>query len=183
MKKSVLLALLIAASVSMVAQSRASLMKTALMNATAPDTFLLRDSVMCYFSGDADSDSIFFGDLVRGKFITNEDVTYMKQQLTKNDHSVWTKDSIAGAVVLQSSMLPSSALSAKKATKAWKGYFAQHNKGFYEVGKPLFSRDGSAAIVYTAFQCGAQCGNGGATLFQWKSDKWVAVKNVYSWRK
>lgn len=170
-------------SVTAFSQSRASLLKTAVLNANASDTFLLRDSVMCYFSGDPDSDSIFFGDMVRGKFITNDDVAYMKQQLSKNEHSVWTKDSIAGAVVLQSSTLPSSALSAKKATKAWKGYFEKHKNGFFEVGKPLFSRDGQTAIVYTAFQCGAKCGNGGATLFQWKNGKWVAAKNIYSWRK
>lgn len=165
------------------AQSRASLLKTVVLNANASDTFLLRDSVLCYFSGDPDSDSIFFGDMVRGKFITNDDVAFMEQQLGKNNHSVWTKDSIAGAIVLQSSVLPSSALSAKKATKAWKGYFEKHKNGFYEVGKPLFSRDGKTAIVYTAFQCGAKCGNGGATLFQWKNDKWIAAKNIYSWRK
>lgn len=165
------------------AQSRASLLKTAVLNANASDTFLLRDSVLCYFSGDPDSDSIFFGDMVRGKFITNDDVAFMKQQLAKNDHAVWTKDSIAGAVVLPSSALPSSALSAKKATKAWKAYFEKHKSGFYEVGKPLFSRDGKTAIVYTAFQCGVKCGNGGATLFQYKNGNWVAVKNIYSWRK
>lgn len=153
------------------------------MNATAPDTFMLRDSVLCYFTGDVDSDSLFFNDLVRGKYITNDDVSFMKSQLMKNNHNVWTKDSIAGAVILQSTGLPPSALSAKKATKAWKGYFAMHKTGFYEVSKPLMSRDGKTAIVYTAFQCGVTCGNGGATLFQWKTDKWVAVKNIYSWRK
>lgn len=165
------------------AQSRTALMKVALLNATAPDTFLLRDSVFCYLSGDVDSDSMFLSDMVRGKFITNDDVIFMKQQLAKNDHAVWTKDSISGAVVLQSSTLPSSALSAKKATKAWKAYFEKHRNGFYEAGKPLFSRDGKTAIVYTAFQCGANCGNGGATLFQYKNGNWVAVKNIYSWRK
>ncbi len=165
------------------AQSRASLMKTALLNASAQDTFLLRDSVLCYLSGDMEGDSAFLYDMVRGKFITADDMNYMRQQLTKNTHTVWTKDSIANAVVLQSPALPASALSAKKAAKAWKGYFATHSNGFYEAGKPLMSRDGITAIVYTAFQCGAKCGNGGATLFQWKNGKWVATKNIYSWRK
>ena len=158
-------------------------MKTALQNATAPDTFLLRDSVMCYLSGDVDSDSSFLYDLVRGKYISADDMNYMRQQLGADKHTVWTKDSIAGSVILQSPALPASAMSAKKATKAWKAYFKVHQKGFYEVGKPLMSRDGKSAVVYTAFQCGVQCGNGGATLFQWKDDKWVAVKNIYSWRK
>jgi hypothetical protein len=183
MKKFTIIFLLAILSVPAFAQSRSSLMKTALLNATAPDTFLLRDSVMCYFSGDPDSDSIFFGDMVRGSFITNDDVAYMKNQLAKNNHSVWTKDSIAGAVILASATLPSSALSAKKATKAWKGYFALHKNGFFEAGKPLMSKDGNTAIIYTAFQCGANCGNGGATLFQFKNGKWVSVKNIYSWRK
>lgn len=166
-----------------VGQNRSLLLKTALLNATAPDTFMLRDSVLCYFSGDADSDSSFFNDMVRGKFITADDVSYMKQQLNNNEHRVWTKDSIAGAIVLTSASLPSSALSAKKATKAWKAYFKTHNQGYFEAGKPLFSRDGNTAIVYTAFQCGANCGNGGATLFQFKNGKWISTKNIYSWRK
>jgi hypothetical protein len=110
-------------------------------------------------------------------------MTFMRQQLAKDYHAVWTKDSIANAVVLQSTTLPASALSAKKAAKAWTAYFKLHNQGFYEAGKPLMSRDGMSAVVYTAFQCGAKCGNGGATLFQWKNGKWVAVKNIYSWRK
>ena len=184
MKKFVLLLLFISLfSIESFAQSRSALMKTALQNATAPDTFLLRDSVMCYLSGDADGDSSFLNDLVRGKFITADDMNYMRKQLMINNHAVWTKDSISGGVVLQSSTLPQSALSAKKAAKAWSAYFELHKTGYYEVGKPLMSKDGMSAVVYTAFQCGAKCGNGGATLFQWKNDKWVAVKNVYSWRK
>lgn len=184
MKKFSILIIIIASFASQAySQSRASLMKTALLNATAPDTFLLRDSVMCYLSGDVDGDSSFLNDLVRGNFITAADMDYMRQQLNKNDHTVWSKDSIAGAVVLASATLPNSALSAKKATKAWTTYFKTQKHGFYEVGKPLMSKDGMSAIVYTAFQCGAKCGNGGATLFQWKNGKWVAVKNVYSWRK
>jgi hypothetical protein len=183
MKKIVLAALLSLVSFAVFGQSRAQLLKTAILNANASDTFLLRDSVLCYFSGDIDSDSIFFGDMVRGKFISEDDVLFMKQQLSKNDHTLWSKDSIANAIVLPSSTLPSSALSAKKAAKAWKAYFKLHSNGFFEVGKPLFSRDGSTAIVYTAFQCGANCGNGGATLFQFKNGKWVSAKNIYSWRK
>lgn len=183
MKKMILLALLAFLSFNGFAQSRSSLLKTALLNATAPDTFMLRDSVLCYLSGDADSDSSFFNDMVRGKFITVDDVAFMKQQLNKNEHQVWTKDSIAGAVILSSSALPSSALSAKKAAKAWKAYFKLHKNGFFEAGKPLFSKDGNTAIMYTAFQCGANCGNGGATLFQFKNGKWVSAKNIYSWRK
>lgn len=183
MKKLTLVVALILFSLCSFAQSRTLLLKTALLNANASDTFLLRDSVLCYLAGDADSDSIFFGDMVRGKFISTDDVTFMKQQLMKNDHTLWTKDSIANAVVLTSSTLPSSALSAKKASKAWKSYFKLHKGGFFEAGKPLFSKDGNTAIMYTAFQCGANCGNGGATLFQFKNGKWVSVKNIYSWRK
>src|SRR5690349_10223858 len=128
-------------AVSASAQSRSSLMKTALLNATAPDTFLLRDSVLCYLSGDAEGDSSFLQDLVSTKFISADDMNFMRAQLMKNDHSLWSKDSIAGAVVLQSSTLPASALSAKKATKAWKTYFTKQKHGFYEVGKPLMSKD------------------------------------------
>lgn len=183
MKKIVLAAVLSVFSFAVFGQSRAQLLKTAILNANASDTFMLRDSVLCYLSGDADSDSSFFNDMVRGKFITADDVTFMKQQLDKNEHQVWTKDSIAGAVILSSSTLPSSALSAKKAAKAWKAYFKLHKIGFFEAGKPLFSKDGNTAIMYTAFQCGANCGNGGATLFQFKKGKWVSAKNIYSWRK
>lgn len=184
MKKISILILVIAFfAIKGYSQSRPSLLKTALLNATAPDTFLLRDSVLCYLSGDVDGDSSFLNDLVRNKFISSDDMQFMRQQLAKNNHTVWTKDSIANAVVLPSSTLPASALSAKKATKAWTAYFKLHNQGYYEVAKPLMTRDGKSAIVYTSFQCGAKCGNGGATLFQWKNEKWVAVKNIYSWRK
>ncbi len=184
MKKiSILITIIAAFAIQGYSQSRTTLLKTALQNATAPDTFLLRDSVMCYLSGDADGDSSFLNDLVRGNFITSGDMAYMRQQLNKNEHALWSKDSIAGAVVLASAILPNSALSAKKAKKAWTAYFKKQNHGFFEVSKPLMSKDGMSAIVYTAFQCGAMCGNGGATLFQWKNGKWVAVKNVYSWRK
>jgi hypothetical protein len=178
-----LFAVVLCISITSFAQSRSALMKTALQNATAPDTFLLRDSVLCYLSGDADGDSAFLNDLVREKFITPDDMIYMRGQLMKNEHTVWSTDSIGGAVVLQSATLPASALSAKKAAKAWTAYFKLHKQGYYEVGKPLVSKDGMSAVVYTAFQCGANCGNGGATLFQWKNGKWVAVKNIYSWRK
>lgn len=178
-----LFAFVLSCSINISAQSRTSLMKTALQNATAPDTFLLRDSVLCYLSGDAEGDSTFLYDLVYNKFITKDDMNFMRQQLMKNDHQLWSKDSVAGAVVLKSSTLPASALSAKKAAKAWTAYFKLHKNGYYEVAKPLMSRDGKSAVVYTSFQCGAKCGNGGATLFQWKNDKWVAAKNMYSWRK
>lgn len=183
MKRFLTLLVFISCTLGAAAQSRSSLLKTAIHNATAPDTFLLRDSVMCYLSGDVDGDSMMLSDLVREKFITTDDVTFMRKQLATNRHAVWSKDSIAGAVVLPSSTLPASALSAKKAAKAWKAYFAKRSNGFYEIGKPLLSKDGMSAVIYTAFQCGARCGNGGATLFQWKNDRWVAAKNIYSWRK
>ncbi len=165
------------------AQGRAELFRAAVSNASASDTFMLRDSVLCYFTGDADSDSSFLYDLVREKFITNDDVVFMRSQLKNDQKTMWAKDSIAGAVIVPSAQCPSNALSAKKAAKAWKSYFKSHQKGFYEVGKPLFSKDGNSAVIYTSFQCGAKCGNGGATLFQKKNGKWVAVKHIYSWRK
>jgi hypothetical protein len=165
------------------AQGRAELFRAAVSNASASDTFMLRDSVLCYFTGDADSDSSFLYDLVREKFITNDDVVFMRSQLKNDQKTLWSKDSIAGAVIVSSAQCPSNALSAKKAAKAWKSYFKSHQKGFYEVGKPLFSKDGNSAVIYTSFQCGAKCGNGGATLFQKKNGKWVAVKHIYSWRK
>jgi hypothetical protein len=165
------------------AQSRSDLFRAAVSNASASDTFMLRDSVLCYFTGDADSDSSFLYDLVREKFITNDDVAFMRSQLKNDSKSLWSKDSVAGAGIVPSVQCPSNALSAKKAAKAWKSYFKSHQKGYYELGKPLMSKDGNSAVIYTAFQCGAKCGNGGATLFQKKSGKWVAVKHIYSWRK
>jgi hypothetical protein len=164
-------------------QTSKDLLKTALINSTAPDTFLLRDSALCMISGDFDTDSIILNDLNKKGIITTADVAYMKKQLSSSAKFVWNGDSIRNATVVNSKVTPSKGLSSKKAAKAWGKYFGVHKKGYYEVSKPIYSTDGNMAIVYVAFHCGVQCGNGGATLYKKENGVWKPVRNLNSWTK
>lgn len=183
MKKTFLVFILACLSLTIFAQDKSSLLKSALINSTAPDTFLLKDSVLCQISGDADTDSLILADLVRNKYIEQSDADYMKAQMKNFKSHVWTNDSIKNARVIPAAVLPAKGLKPKKATKAWGAYFKNHKSGYYEVSTPLYSRDGKYAVVYVAFQCGANCGNGGATLFKYENGQWKPVKNLNSWRK
>ncbi|HLG04159.1 MAG TPA: hypothetical protein VI731_11230 [Bacteroidia bacterium] len=165
------------------AQDRASLLRTALTNVNAKDTFLLRDSVLAHISYDAEGDTLALADLVRRKFITQADADHMLLQIRHHKPHMWTMDSIPHAVIVPSKITPAAALSPKKSGKAWSTYFKLYKSGYYEVSLPVFSLDGTYAIVYTTFQCGANCGNGGATLYHWENKAWKPVKNVFSWEK
>ncbi|CAN5358176.1 hypothetical protein BH09BAC5_BH09BAC5_02180 [soil metagenome] len=183
MKKALLfLAITIAISVS--AQTRQSLLSAALKNSNAGDSsFLVRDSVLAHFYYDAESDSMILADLKREKYITSEDAVYMTAQLNGYKPHLWTKDSITNAKVIASAKTPPAALSYKKSVKAWSNYFKLYKNGYYDVSEPVFSKDGNLAIVYVSFQCGAQCGNGGATLYKFENGNWKPVKNLFSWSK
>lgn len=171
-------------AISASAQDRSSLLKAALINSNAGDsTFLLRDSVLAHLYYDAESDSLLLSDLKNQPGLNAADIEYMRMQLKNYKPHTWTSDSIRGAIVLSSASVPSQALNPKKAKKAWTSYFSNHKSGYYEVSEPVFSEDGSYAIVYVALQCGAGCGNGGATLYHWEKGQWKPVKNLFSWSK
>jgi hypothetical protein len=183
MKKLFVFAVLLI-SISVSAQSRQSLLAAALKNSNASDSsFLMRDSVLAHLYYDAESDSMILADLKSQRFITAEDVIYMRAQLNAYKPHCWTSDSIPHAQIVPSAKTPKSALNLKKSTKAWTDYFGLYKSGYYEVSEPVFSKDGSMAIVYVSFQCGAMCGNGGATLYKFEKGNWKPVKNLFSWEK
>jgi hypothetical protein len=163
------------------AQDTRSLLLAAVKSSNAADTFLLRDSILQHFYSDWESDSILIAGLKSESYLTPADIDFMLQQARSNKKQTWTKDSIAGAVVLPSKGLPTS-FNAKKAAKQWTKYFSKHKGGYYEVSKPVFSKDGKTAIVYVGFRCGSKCGNGGAALYRWENGQWKLEKNLFSWR-
>ena len=171
-------------SISISAQSRQALLATALKNSNASDSsFLMRDSVIAHFYYDAESDSMELADLKSQKLITQADVVYMTAQLNAYKPHLWTSDSIPHSKIIPSSKTPSATVSFKKSTKAWTDYFGLYKSGYYEVSEPIFTKDGNMAIVYVSFQCGAMCGNGGATLYKFEKGAWKPVKNLFSWEK
>lgn len=173
----------LALNLALHSQTSKELLKTALSNSTAPDTCLLRDSALCMISGDLDTDSIILHDLNKKGIITTADVAFMNKQLSSGAKFVWNGDSVTNAIIVNSKLTPDKGLSSKKATKAWGKYFGVHNKGYYEVSKPIYSSDGNMAIVYVAFHCGVQCGNGGATLYKKVNGVWKPIRNLNSWTK
>jgi hypothetical protein len=122
-------------------------------------------------------------DLKRQNFITQEDLMFMTAQLKAYKPHTWTADSVPHAQIVPTSQTPPPAASFKKSVKAWSAYFETHKSGYYEVSDPVFTKDGSMAIVYVSFQCGANCGNGGATLYKFEKGAWKPVKNLSSWEK
>ncbi|MEO5645366.1 MAG: hypothetical protein ABIQ40_06820 [Bacteroidia bacterium] len=182
--KKLLILLFAIGSFTVAAQSRQSLLSAALQNSNASDTFfLMRDSVLAHIYYDAESDSMMLADLKREKLITQEDLVYMTAQLNAYKPHTWTADSIPNAQIVPSSKTPHSAISFKKSVKAWSSYFKTYRAGYYDVSQPIFSKDGTLAIVYVSFQCGASCGNGGATLYKFEKGAWKPVKNLFSWEK
>ncbi len=183
MKKLFIFALILI-SIGATAQSRQSLLSAALKNSNASDSsFLMRDSVLAHFYYDAESDSMELADLKFQKLISVADVGYMTAQLKTYKPHLWTKDSIPHAQIVPSGKTPPAALSFKKSVKAWTDYFGLYKSGYYEVSEPIFTKDGNMAIVYVGFQCGAMCGNGGATLYKFVKGEWKPVKNLFSWEK
>jgi hypothetical protein len=171
-------------AITVSAQTRESLLSAALKNSNASDSvFLMRDSVLAHFYYDAESDSMQLADLKRQKLITQEDLVYMTAQLKNFKPHTWTADSIPHAQIVPSAKTPPAAVSFKKAVKAWTAYFNSYKSGYYDVSEPIFSKDGNLAIVYVSFQCGANCGNGGATLYKFENGAWKPVKNLFSWEK
>jgi hypothetical protein len=169
--------------ISLSAQNRQALLKAAAIHANAKDTFLLRDSCLTHIYYDFESDSMLVAGLNGQYGLTQADVDYMLLQLKNTKPHTWSADSISGAVIVPASVVPAHAIKPKKAAKAWAAYFKKYNGGYYEISAPIFSKDGTYAIVYTGLQCGSNCGNGGATLFHWENGQWKPVKNLYAFEK
>ncbi|MSP68913.1 MAG: hypothetical protein EXR20_01430 [Bacteroidetes bacterium] len=182
--KKITLFIFIIVSVASSAQGRLSLVSAALKNSNANDSsFVLRDTVLQHFYYDIESDSLLLSDLKRSKLITAADVSYMTSQLVSYRPHCWQLDSIPHARLVSSLKLPSASLSLKKSIKAWENYFLLNKSGFFELSEPVFSVDHKTAIVYVAFQCGANCGNGGAAVYKFEKEQWVPIKNLWSWNK
>lgn len=182
--KKIFLFLIILISFSASAQTRQSLLSAALKNSNASDSaFLMRDTVLAHLYYDAESDSMLLADLKSQKLISQADVVYMSAQLKGYKPHCWTADSIPHSQIVPSSKTPQAATSFKKSVKAWTDYFGLYKSGYYEVSEPIFTKDGNMAIVYVSFQCGAMCGNGGATLYRFEKGAWKPVKNLFSWEK
>ncbi len=182
--KKLLLFIFAISSFTVFAQTRQSLLAAALKHSNASDTsFLLRDSVLPHIYYDAESDSTMLAELKSQKWISQEDVIYMTAQLKGYNPHLWTADSIPNAKIVSSAKTPPAAISYKKSVKAWRSYFKYYKSGYFDVSQPVFSKDGTMAIVYVSFQCGARCGNGGATLYKFEKGAWKPVKNLFSWEK
>ncbi len=182
--KRVFLLTLILLSLTATAQDRKSLLQAAMRNSNASDSlFLLRDSALAHLYYDAESDSMLLAGLKSETYLTPADIEYMRAQLKNYKPHTWTADSIPGARIIATSAVPSAALKPKKSVKAWSKYFQTNRTGYYEVSAPVFSKDGKTAIVYVGFQCGASCGNGGATVYRFENGQWKPVKNLFSWEK
>ena len=171
-------------SVTSFSQDRKSLLAAALKNSNASDSsFIMRDSVLGHLYYDSESDSMLLADLKSQKYITQADVDYMRAQLNNYKPHLWTADSVQHATIIPTAKTPAMGLSVKKSVKAWSEYFEIYKSGYYEVSEPVFSKDGTMAIVYVSFQCGSNCGNGGATLYKYDKGMWKPVKNCFSWDK
>jgi hypothetical protein len=182
--KKIFLLFALAISITSFSQDRKALLSAALKNSNASDsTFNMRDSVLGHLYYDAESDSMLLADLKSQKYISQADVDFMRAQLKNYKPHVWSSDSIPHSTVVPTAKTPSTALSFKKSVKAWSEYFEAYKSGYFEVSEPIFSKDGTMAVVYVSFQCGANCGNGGATLYKFEKGQWKPVKNCFSWQK
>ncbi len=182
--KRIFILLFLSSTVFASAQSRKALLSAALKNSNASDTsFVLRDSVVSHLYYDAESDSMLIADLKAQKVITPADADYMRAQLKNLKPHLWSADSIPHSNIVPSSKTPAAGLSFKKSVKAWGDYFQFYKTGYYEVSEPVFSKDGNLAIVYVSFQCGSNCGNGGASVYKYDNGQWKPIKNCFSWQK
>ena len=182
--KKVFLLIALSISITSFSQDRKALLSAALKNSNASDSaFILRDSVLSHLYYDAESDSMLLADLKSQKLITADDVTYMSAELKNIKAHTWSADSISHATIIPSSQTVAAGMSFKKSTKAWTNYFKIYKSGYYEVSEPIFTKDEMMAVVYVSFQCGSNCGNGGATLYKYEKGVWKPVKNCFSWVK
>ncbi|MFN8712247.1 MAG: hypothetical protein ACK5Z2_05285 [Bacteroidota bacterium] len=159
------------------------LYKAAIQNAGANEKSLVNPRIVPFLHDDYEGDSLLIDGLKNEKYLSAEDITYMHMQLKNNRAGIWTEDSLGDLKLLPAGEAPAVGLSPKKSTKAWTNYFKKHDVGFYEISRPVLSKDGMTAVLCVNFQCGVYCGNGGAYVFRLQDGVWKAVKNLYSWKK
>lgn len=167
-----------------IATDRTSLYNAAVQNAGATDKSYISPRMVPFLHDDYEGDSLLIEGLKSESYLNAADITHMHQQIKKNRAGMWHKDSLGNdSKILPPGQAPSAGLSPKKATKAWTNYFKKYPVGFYELSQPVFSKDGTVAVICVNFQCGVYCGNGGAYVFRFLNGQWTAVKNCYSWKK
>lgn len=165
------------------ASTNTSLYKAAVLNAGANEKSIVSTRIVPFLHDDYEGDSLLIDGLKNEKYLTADDIAFMHKQIKGNRSGNWTADSLGDLKLLAAKEAPSAGLSPKKSTKAWTNYFKKYAVGFYELSRPIFSKDGNTAVICVNFQCGVYCGNGGAYVFRLQDGEWKAVKNCYSWKK
>ena len=93
--------------------------------------------------------------------------------------SVWTASLVPQAQLIRSDTI--SAIFKRSVEDGW-SYFVDHiGRDFNSLGCPLFLRQYTWCLCYSANYCGGLCGTGKLALYKKEGSHWVVVKTWGSW--
>lgn len=102
--------------------------------------------------------------------LSNEDVSYINQQLLSSSYKVWGKDIFDTFEIVNKRYIDS----------VGKPDPFTQTPSYLRFSKPYFTRDGKYCFIYYSFYCGNLCAESSFQLFTKTNGKWTFVESYFT---
>lgn len=110
------------------------------------------------------------------------DIVFLKKQLMENRTREWAaSDSLWGATIISKTEIQG--FSVKGPVVGWDKFHKKYGKGYYLYSFPIFSVDGTKAVMMKGFHDSGDDNPCSIVLYEKIKDKWKAVKTYSSWKE
>ena len=110
------------------------------------------------------------------------DIVFLKKQIMDNRTREWMPaDSVWGATIITKAEIQS--FSVKGPIVGWDKFHKKYGKGYYLYSFPIFSVDGTKAVMLKGFHDSGDNNPCSIDLYEKIKGKWKAVKAYSSWKE
>lgn len=82
---------------------------------------------------------------------------------------------IPNAKILKETDLPN------RYTISWSDFIKKHHTGFYQISKPIFSKDFNYVILLQGYTCYERCGTGWIEIYEKTAKGWKQIEKRLCW--
>lgn len=110
---------------------------------------------------------------------TDEERNQIRSWKAHPPFTVWTTNLVPQARLVRSDTIR--AIFNKSLEEGWSYFYDHFGPGFNSFGCPLFLRQYTWCLCYSANYCGRLCGTGRLALYKREGNHWIEVKTWGSW--
>lgn len=112
-------------------------------------------------------------------FLTVAERGQIRKVLSHPPVAKWTRDFFPEAQIITQQDID--VVFKSPGRDGWEEFHKRYGYRFYQCSTPIFLREGTLCLFYTAYHCGWLCGEGQLTLYQRSGNTWIRLKDYLSW--